>query len=59
MKATTIEKLIIVVTTLLEALLKILQSKQEKDESMVEHIAQVCDENGLDENIKAELIEFV
>lgn len=59
MSTSTIEKLIVVVTALLEALLKILQKKQEKSEDIVAHIAQVCDENGVDESVKAELIEFV
>lgn len=59
MSTSTIEKLIVVVTALLEALLKILQKKQEKNEEVVEHIAQVCNENGVDEDIVTKLIDFV
>lgn len=59
MSTSTIEKLILVVTALLEALLKLLEKKNTKDELAAQQIAQVCDEHGLGEDIKAELIEFV
>lgn len=59
MSTSTIEKLIVVVTALLEALLKILQKKQEKNEEVIDHIAQVCNENGVDEDIVTKLIDFV
>lgn len=59
MSTSTIEKLILVVTALLEALLKLMEKKNARDEKAVEQISQVCNEHGLGEDIKAELIDFV
>lgn len=58
MSASTFEKLIVVVAALLEALLKFLNKKQEKEE-VVDHIAKVCDENGVDEDVVTKLIDCV
>lgn len=58
MSTKTIEKLVVVVTAMLEVLLKILQKGQERSEAAAE-IAQYCDANGIPDDVKNDLIEFV
>ena len=59
MKVTLLEKLLPLLVDLVQLLIKYLKKEDENQQEKVKNLISFCDDHGLDEEVKNELIEYV
>lgn len=59
MKLTLLEKLLPLLVDLIQLLIKYLKKEDEDQQEKVKNLISFCDDHGLDEEVKNELIEYV
>ena len=59
MKVSLLEKLLPLLVDLVQLLIKYLKKEDENQQEKVKNLISFCDDHGLDEEVKNELIEYV